>query len=255
MSFLRKTSIMRLVWVVIPILLIGIVGVQESFATSPTALISSTSLSNIPKLGETAQLTITTDIFTRSYAYPIHTISILLPSGFELVEPGDFVFDEKSTEIFQNNKGYENYKIFGNEVSVSDSVEIQTITSVVTIKAVQTGNWTLNASVSSLNVAVGEEESFLVDSFVSNISSQDPLPEPPILLYSSKVNYDSVDETFAPGVLIPYDQKIILSKIPKRGETATISVIINLKPEFSQLQGNSTQKITLENGFSFVNID
>ncbi len=78
-----------------------------------------------------------------------------------------------------------------------------------------------------------------------------------IILYSSKLNDDSTDgSSSAPGVVILNDQEITLSKIPKLGETAIISVTINLKPEFSDFSGSmSTQKIMLESGFSFVNID
>lgn len=77
-----------------------------------------------------------------------------------------------------------------------------------------------------------------------------------IVLYSSKSNTDFTDDSSAPGVIIPNDQEITLSKIPKLGETAVLSVILNLKPEFRDLSGSmSTQKIILENGFSFVNTD
>ncbi len=78
----------------------------------------------------------------------------------------------------------------------------------------------------------------------------------PVLLYSSKLNDDSTGGSSAPEVTILYDQEVTLSKIPKLGETATLSITLTLKPEFSQLSGNSpTEKITLENGFSFVNTD
>ena len=179
---------------IIVLSLIGVVGVQESFASLSSPISGEMALSNIPKLGETAQLTITTNIVTRSYNYQNYTIGIILPPGFELVDTENFIFNEEHTEKFQNNKGRENDKIFAKEILVSDSVDIQTITSVVTIKAVQTGNWTLNAPPSSLNVIVGEDESFLVDRFVSITSNQDPLPEPSILIYQSNFEYEFQDD-------------------------------------------------------------
>jgi len=141
------------------------------------------SLSNIPKLGEDAQLTITQHIVTRSYGYPTIGIGLVIPPGFELIDAGNLIFNEENTELLQRDKAYENIQVFSKEIPVSDSDEIQTMTSVVTIKAVQTGNWTLHAT-SSLNVVVGEDESFLVDYFQSPsvpYSSTEPEPPPKLI--------------------------------------------------------------------------
>lgn len=57
---------MRLVWVVIPLVLIGIIGIQESFATSPAPVPSIINihmeLTNIPNLEEYANVTMTYEL-------------------------------------------------------------------------------------------------------------------------------------------------------------------------------------------------
>jgi len=94
---------MRLVWVIIPLVLIGIVGVQESFSTEPRMpqywlenpeII----ISNLPKLGETADVTV---IFNHTHLWkdkesadgPLHELEIAI-SG-DTLEFVDSSYDTK----------------------------------------------------------------------------------------------------------------------------------------------------------------
>ncbi len=80
----------------------------------------------------------------------------------------------------------------------------------------------------------------------------------PVLLYSSKLNDDSTDGYSAPGVVSPFDYDVTISKIPKLGETATISMIFNLKHDLDvALWTDVTIPVIfgIENGFDFTTVD
>jgi len=88
MRFLSKIKIMRLVWAVIPLVLmlalIGIIGVQDADATEPTEQnLIHWSLSNLPKLGETTIVTVTSEFPMQDDRTDF--INVIISDGFEFV--------------------------------------------------------------------------------------------------------------------------------------------------------------------------
>ena len=335
---------MRWVWVVIPLVLFGIIGIQESFATEPHYGDISISISKLPNLGETVVVTVTNGDIKSEQRQGLDTVilSLSLSSQFEFV-------DLEPTRTYSSGSG--NYTVYEIQMDIinKDSISFST-----TIKAIGEGNGRVRGgseynsmntgAVIQMHVSENTIPGAMIDptkqvnplqispcEYVYDPNRQgepkpcddypEPKPEPSskpvaihlspkkqlefgvtpvdiickeglelifkyadsspacvtpetaekliergwtsnekntknILLYSSKMDDTITNESSAPSVAIPYDQKVTLSKIPKLGETATLSITLTLKPEFSQLSGNSpTQKIMLENGFSFVNID
>jgi len=178
---------MRLVWVVIPLVLvismIGIIGMQESFADTVAEKISSEmELSNIPKLGETAQLTLTTSILSHFSDDLPSIIEFTIPPGFELLDAENFTIDGEYTKY-----GVTSQRFIKN-ISISDFDNDFTITSIITIKAIQTGTWILGHHISELIIVVGEDESYLVPSIHSlppQLVMPEPPPEPTVIIYPS----------------------------------------------------------------------
>jgi len=164
---------MRWVWVVIPLVLFSVIGIQESFADTVIEKISSEmELSNIPKLGETAQLTLTTSILSHLSDDLPSIIEFTIPPGFELLDAESFTIDGEYTKY-----GVTSQRFIKN-VSISDFDDDFTITSIITIKAIQTGTWILGHHISELIIVVGEDESYLVPN-IQSLPPQVVVPEPP----------------------------------------------------------------------------
>ncbi len=169
---------MRLVWTEISLILIvsmiGIVGVQESFADDVMLpeFVSKMEFSNIPKLGEIVQITITSNILPNIPEESITSIWVTIPSGFELVSAEDFTF-------YRDNSKYGIAgKIFEKNISLSDFDDNFTLTSIITVKAIQTGNWVIESYPKKLIIVIEENESHLLSS-IHDLPPQPVIPEPP----------------------------------------------------------------------------
>ena len=152
--------IMRLVWVVIPILLIvsmiGIVGVQESFATVPRVwgYDPEIIISNLPKIGETAEVTA---IFTSGgmTGNPYET-KLGITKHFEIID--------SPYEITENEVAYFIAQPF------SDGEEIRKTNSIkVTIKAISEGEASIAAYIEDattrIRLYIGSEQTMLLNDY------------------------------------------------------------------------------------------
>ncbi len=280
---------MRLVWVVIPLVLIGIIGVQESSAEEKISVnIDGGKLLSFEQTNSFASMIFEIDpILANVGAITIEipkNIWHLADSECDSVPPLVLVDGNESTfsEYFKKNKQIITVDIVGG----SKEIELATYgpaaphtTSLMYGQFCfmqEQGIFLSPKKQSDLGFRFWDVQcKDALIKIIKKISNSPACVKPAtkqkliergwilkennvesILLHSSKVNDNSIDGSSAPGVIIPYDQEITLSKIPKLGETAILSITLTLKPEFSQLSGNSpTEKIMLENGFSFVNID
>ena len=119
-------------------------------------------ISEPPKLGDTAQITLVTTIWPYVYHlgnnYAILEIPLYLPEGFEMVDSTDFILNSGETASFTAMA--DNTLVFTHNVQVPSPDDIQTITSTATIRAVQPGIWTVNGLFSYLHMDIGQEKSF-----------------------------------------------------------------------------------------------
>ena len=119
-------------------------------------------ISEPPKLGDTAQITLVTTIWPYVYHLGNNSatfeIPLYLPEGFEMVNSTDFIFRSSETASFTAMA--DNTRVFTHSIQVPPPDDIQTITSTATIRAVQPGIWTVNGLFSYLHMDIGQEKSF-----------------------------------------------------------------------------------------------
>ena len=119
-------------------------------------------ISEPPKLEDTAQITILTTIWPYVYHLGNNSatfeIPLYLPEGFEMVDSTDFIFSPSETSNFTAMA--DNTRVFTHSIQVPPPDDIQTITSTATIRAVQPGIWTVNGLFSYLHMDIGREKSF-----------------------------------------------------------------------------------------------
>jgi len=143
---------MRLIWVVIPLVLFGIIGMQDVESQVPASYYySELTIDRPPKLGETSVLTLEVSaVNENTNDFPDYGTKIILPEGFELVS-GDLV----QTNLWK----------------AGEPLIVQ-----VTIKAVQIGNWTihglaLSATGDALYITVSEDNAYLTEYEISSYLS------------------------------------------------------------------------------------
>ena len=149
---------MRLVWVVIPLILFGIVGIQsvEGQISPGSPFAADLSINNPPNLGETTDVTLTfIDLFSYYSDIEQFPATIRLPDGLELVS------GELETMHFWQR---------------GDTLDVT-----VTVKAIQTGNWTIQGfgfggAADYLYLVIDEDSSYIHEgNFPSSTLSKYPV--------------------------------------------------------------------------------
>ncbi len=146
------------IWLGLFVLLILIPITADSFSKVSNEFESGLSISNAPKLGETAELIFYYNIANFNSESPIEVIEHLnLPVGFVMVDQEEF-FEPLIGEL--DNRNY-----FVKERIISDSGYYQ---STVIIKAIHEGYWSISGGTSEFHdsiiyLKVGEDESIVQD--------------------------------------------------------------------------------------------